>query len=99
MLIMSGGKTFGENLAIATDSAVPPSTSARTSPSTRASSLLSVCSERIRSARSSGRPLFTIVANWRAMMARSFSFTFLPMPGMLISRFIPALTSLMLTGA
>ena len=40
-----------------------------------------------------------MVANWRAMTARSLSFTFLPKPGMVISFFSPALAWVMLTGA
>jgi hypothetical protein len=51
----------------------PVSTSLRTSPSRRASSLFSVCSVRIVSARSSDSPESIIVANCREKTARSFS--------------------------
>ena len=80
MLTISGGKTRG-CLARADDSAWPASTSLRTSPSTRASSLFSVCSARMVSARSSESPELIIVANWRDMIARSLSLTFAPKPG------------------
>ena len=98
MLIMIGGNTRG-CFASAADSAVPVSTSLRTSLRTRASSLLSVCSERIVSVRSNERPELTIVANWRAMTDRSLSFTLLPNPGIVSSFFIPEFAWVMLTGA
>src|SRR5215213_4471613 len=98
MLTISGGKTLG-CFAIADDSALPPSTSPRTSPRTFFSSLFSVCSARMVRARSSERPELIIVANCRDMTARSLSFTLAPSVGRLISRFIPALAWVMLTGA
>src|SRR5918996_6089645 len=63
-------------LAMEVDRAVPFSTSARISPTMRASSLSSVCSSRIERARRSGSPEFTMVANWRENPARFLSLTF-----------------------
>ena len=40
-----------------------------------------------------------MVANWRAMMARSLVLTLPPKPGIFSSLFIPALACVMLTGA
>src|SRR3954447_4888441 len=98
MLTIRGGNTLG-CLPSADDRLLPVSTSLRTSPAMRASSLFSVCSVRIVSARSSDRPELIIVANWRLKTARSFSLTFLPMPGIFSSVFIPARCGWMLTGA
>ncbi len=50
-------------------------------------------------ARSSDSPALIIVANCRDMIARSLSPILLPNPGMLMSRFIPALASVIETGA
>ncbi len=100
MLTISDGKTLGECLPIATDRAEPVSMSLRTSDRVFASALLSVCSDRIVSERSSDRPLLIIVANCRDMTARSLSLTLSPLnPGIFSSRFIPVLVSVMETGA
>jgi hypothetical protein len=81
-------KTLG-CLAMAADSEVPFSTSARTwmmiSPRRR----LLVCSPRMVRARSSDRPELIIVANWRENTARSLSLT-RPTPGSLTSDLRPA---------
>ena len=98
MFTINGGKTFG-CAAIASLRALPPSTSARTCARTFASGLHSVCSSRIVSDRNSDSPALIIVANCRDMIARSFSPILLPNPGMLMSRFIPALASVIETGA
>ncbi|GMA85138.1 hypothetical protein GCM10025868_03880 [Angustibacter aerolatus] len=95
---MSGGKIFG-SLAMADDSEVPPSTSARIEARASRSGLFSVWSARIVSARSSDRPELIIVANWRAMTARSLSFTGFPRVGRVISLFMPEFVLVMLTGA
>ena len=89
MLTISGGKAFG-CLPMADDSEPPFSMSLRMTPSSRASSLFSVCSTRMLSARSSDRPLLIMVANWREKTARSLRPTFLPpSPGSEISRCRP----------
>ncbi len=59
----------------ASDSAMPASTSARTSPMTPASFLLGVCSSSTYRQRSIDRPELTIVANWREKTVRSFGLT------------------------
>ena len=72
MLIISGGKTLG-CLPRASDSAEPVSTSLRTFRIVSASRLFSVCSASTLSVRSSDSPAPIMVANWRDMIARSFS--------------------------
>ena len=66
----------------------------------RASSLFSVCSARMVSARSSERPELIIVANCRDMIARSLSFTLFAEAGDLdLLLHAAVLASAMLTGA
>ena len=90
MLIMIGGKTLGW-CPSACDSDEPCSTDSRTEANTSPRCLFSVCSDRIDSARNSDRPELIIVANCRDAIARSFNLTLLPVPGILISLFSPAL--------
>src|SRR5688500_2692869 len=88
-------KAFG-CLPMAADRDEPCSTSVRACTRTFASSLRSVWSARIESARRIGRPEFTIVANWRQKIATCLSLT---RPGRrLISIFRPALALFTSTG-
>ena len=81
MLTISGGKTLG-CLAIADATATGRSRRrCGPRPRTRRSSLFSVCSARIVSARSSERPELIIVANCRDKTARSLSLTLLAEAG------------------
>ena len=100
MLTMSGGKTSG-CLAMPLDRELPVSMSLRTSPRTRASSLFSVCSVRMFSARSSESPLLIMVANCRDEDREVLELDLLlpPKPGILSSFFIPAFACVMLSGA
>ncbi len=72
-------------LAHAADSDEPRSTSSRTSPRTRASSLFSTWPARIPRDRTTDRPESIMVASWRVATAISASLTRLENPGMVIS--------------
>jgi hypothetical protein len=63
--------------AIASESRSPASTSARSSETTRASFLSSVCSSRMTRAVTTLRPASIIVANWREKTCSDFGLTFL----------------------
>jgi hypothetical protein len=63
--------------AMASERRSPPSTSARSSETTFASFLSSVCSSRITSAVTTFRPASIIVANWREKTCRDLGLTFL----------------------
>ena len=90
MLTISGGNASG-CLASEADNACPVSTSLRTRVRTRASSLFSVCSDRIVSARNSERLELIMTANCRDMIARSLILTLVLKPGIWMSFFMPAL--------
>ena len=72
MLTYSLLKTLG-CFSIASESAMPASTSARTSLITAASFLFGVCSSRTYRQRSIERPELTMVANWREKTVRSLA--------------------------
>lgn len=79
-------------------SEAPPSTSARTFPTTEARREFSVCSSKMLKERKSDRPELIMVENCREKMANSFSFTRF-WPPKLISRLSPlVLTSSSATG-
>ena len=97
MLTMSGGKILG-NLPRAPDSDSPDSTAVRTWARVAESVLLLDCSDRIAKERSNDNPLSIIVANCRAITARSFSPTEPENPLNVMSRFMPVPDSFTVTG-